>query len=88
MKRITHNDKYIELTNEVCVLLCRAHIINECDDDAYQPLHDYHPAFAEQTGDVRNEEYIWTALVEIAEAYGEGIKTCTENVDPIREDEA
>lgn len=43
MKRITHGDEYIELTDALCAKLSQAHIINPCESD--EPCHDYHPAF-------------------------------------------
>lgn len=66
MKRVTNGPHYIELPDRLCAALSSAYIINPCDDSG----HDYHPAFAEQKGDPRNEEKIWEVLRIIAEDYG------------------
>lgn len=84
MKRITHGLLYIELTDRLCELLWEAHIINKCTDGSHQHLHHYHPAFAEHWSDTRDERKIWTALVQIAEDYGEGIHNCED--DPKEEE--
>ena len=75
MHRITHCSKYVEFTDKLCGALYSASLVNPCDSEEYDPLHEYHPAFADGSDDPRDEDKIWAVLVAIAEDYGEGVKT-------------